>query len=52
MLLFIGYGYNLRDQWIEEMVFPLAEALGCQVAHGKTAYGDSLAPEVKTLLLN
>jgi hypothetical protein len=51
MQLFVGYGYNPRDQWIEDMVFPLAEALGCQVVHGKVTYGESLAPEIKSLLL-
>jgi hypothetical protein len=51
MRLFVGYGYNSRDHWIEEMVFPLVEALGCQVVHGKTTFGDVLAPEIKALLL-
>ena len=52
MQLFVGYGYNPRDQWIEELVFPLAEALGCQVVHGKANYGDNLSPEIKSLLLS
>jgi len=52
MYLFIGYGYNPRDQWIEELVFPLAEALGCQIVHGKATYGDLLAPEIKSSLLS
>jgi hypothetical protein len=51
MRLFIGYGYNPRDKWIEELVFPLADAMDCQVVHGKVTYGDSLAPEVRSLLL-
>jgi hypothetical protein len=50
MRLFVGYGYNPRDQWIEELVFPLAEALGCQIVHGKAMYGDNLAQEIKDLL--
>jgi hypothetical protein len=44
MRLFIGYGYNDRDKWIEELVFPLAEALGCEVVRGKVMYGETLAP--------
>lgn len=51
MRLFVGYGYNSRDKWIENLVFPLVEALGCQIVHGKTTFGDSLAPEIKSLLL-
>lgn len=51
MRLFVGYGYNSRDQWIEDLVFPLIEALGCQIVHGKSTFGDSLAPEIKSLLL-
>jgi hypothetical protein len=50
--LFIGYGYNPRDQWIEDLVFPLVEAFGCEVVHGKIMYGDTLAPQVKNTLLS
>lgn len=52
MRLFIAYGYNPRDQWIEDLVFPLAEALGCEVVHGKILFGETLAPEVKNSLLS
>jgi hypothetical protein len=51
MRLFVGYGYNSRDRWIEELVFPLVEAMGCQIVHGKATFGDTLAPEIKSLLL-
>jgi len=51
MRLFVGYGYNLRDQWVEAFVFPLLNALGCEVVHGKVMYGDSLAPEIKDTVL-
>jgi hypothetical protein len=48
--VFIGYGYNDRDKWIEEYVFPLVIAFGCEVAHGKVAYGGALPDEiVKTI---
>ena len=46
MRVFIGYGYNDRDKWIEEYVFPLVIAFGCEVAHGKVAYGGALPDEI------
>jgi hypothetical protein len=27
MKLFVGYGYNDRDQWIEEQVFPILQGM-------------------------
>ena len=46
MRIFLGYGYNDRDKWIEELVVPLVEAFGCEVAHGKAVYGGALSDEV------
>lgn len=46
MTIFVGYGYNERDQWIEDFVFPLLRALDCEVLHGKVVYGGSLSREV------
>jgi hypothetical protein len=51
MRIFVGYGYNDRDKWIEERVFPLLEALDCQPVHAKNVFGDSLSPKVKETLL-
>ena len=50
MRVFIGYGYNERDRWIEAYVIPLVEAFGCKVVHGKVAYGGALPPEVVDLI--
>jgi hypothetical protein len=47
MRVFVGYGYNNRDQWIEEQVFPVLECMGFTVVHGKDMHGKELAPEVK-----
>jgi hypothetical protein len=44
--IFIGYGYNDRDQWIEQYVFSLVTAFGCEVTHGKIAYGGALPNEI------
>jgi len=52
MRLFVGYGYHPHDKWVEDLVFPLAEALGCEVVHGKVLHGDALGPQVKELLLD
>jgi hypothetical protein len=46
MRIFVGYGYNERDKWIEDYVFPLLVALGCDVVHGKSVYGGALPDEV------
>ena len=46
MRVFIGYGYNDRDRWIEQYVFPLVTAFGCEVAHGKVVYGGALSAEI------
>ena len=29
--IFVGYGYNERDSWIERFVFPLVKAFGAEV---------------------
>jgi len=50
MRVFVGYGYNDRDRWIETYVIPLVEAFGCKVVHGKVAYGGALPPEVVDLI--
>jgi hypothetical protein len=46
MNIFVGYGYNDSDKWIEEYVFPLLVAMGCQVDHGKIVYGGLLPAEI------
>ena len=46
MKVFVGYGYNERDQWIEERVFPILRCVGFTVVHGKDMHGQQLQPEV------
>jgi len=46
MRIFVGYGYNERDKWIEDYVIPLLVAFGCEVVHGKAVYGGALPDEV------
>ena len=48
--VFVGYGYNARDVWIETYVIPLLKAFGCNVVHGEAVYGGVLADEVVRLI--
>jgi hypothetical protein len=41
MRIFIGYGYNERDKWVEDYAVPLVKAFECEVVHGKAVYGGS-----------
>ncbi len=45
--VFVGYGYNARDQWIEDQVFPILRALGLQVLDGKDMHGEILQDGVR-----
>jgi hypothetical protein len=45
--VFVGYGYNAWDQWIEDQVFPILKALGLEILHGKDMHGDVLQEGVK-----
>ncbi len=47
MKLFVGYGYNARDEWIEEWVFPLIRAFDFEIESGKGLEGLDLRDEVK-----
>jgi len=47
MKLFIGYGYNARDQWIEDWVFPLVRSLDFEVESGKPIEGEHLRDAVR-----
>jgi len=48
--VFVGYGYNTRDAWIETYIIPLLKAFGCAVVHGRAVYGGVLADEVVRLI--
>jgi hypothetical protein len=47
MRVFIGYGYNDRDEWIERDVFPILEAMNLEIVSGKEMHGDVLQEGVK-----
>ena len=48
--VFVGYGYNARDKWVETHVIPLVTAFGCAVAHGQAVYGGVLPNEILKLI--
>jgi len=45
--VFVGYGYNLRDHWIEDQVIPILKGLGLQILDGKDMHGEVLQEGVK-----
>lgn len=47
MRIFVGYGYNDRDRWIEDAVFSILRVLGFEILHGKDMHGEVLADGVK-----
>ncbi len=46
MKVFIGFGYNEEDKWIEQLVIPMVEALGCEVSTGEEMQGERLSEGV------
>ncbi len=34
MKVFVGFGYNDRDRWIEEQIFPVLGCMGFTVVDG------------------
>jgi hypothetical protein len=50
MKIFVGYGYNERDHWIEKLVFPLIVSFGAEVVSGKEVAGQLLGDAVCGLI--
>jgi hypothetical protein len=42
MKVFVGFGYNKKDKWINELVIPFISTLGCQVLTGEDMQGEAL----------
>jgi hypothetical protein len=47
MRIFIGYGYNKRDAWIEQHVLPILSAMAIETTDGKKLHGEVLQEGVK-----
>ena len=50
MRVFVGFGYNDQDSWIEEQVFPILRAMAFTVVDGRDMHGQILQPQVKSLI--
>jgi hypothetical protein len=48
MKVFVGFGYNDRDDWIQKQVFPILRGMGFTVVDGKDMHGQILQPEVRS----
>jgi hypothetical protein len=46
MTIFIGYGYNDRDKWVREMVYPIVRAFGAELVSGEVVHGQELTDGV------
>jgi len=47
MKIFVAYGYNDRDKWIKDLVFPIIEAFGAEVETGEITYDDTIPQSVE-----
>jgi hypothetical protein len=47
MRVFVGFGYNARDEWIERQVYPVLRGMGFTVVDGKGFHGMVLQPAVQ-----
>ena len=47
MKIFVGFGYNPRDSWVRELVFPIIEAFGDRVISGEEVYGEQITDAVR-----
>lgn len=51
MRIFVGYGFNDRDQWVKEFVFPIIEAFGDEVVTGEELHGELITEAVKNKII-
>ncbi|WP_428663054.1 hypothetical protein [Runella sp.] len=47
MKIFVAFGYNARDRWIRELVFPIIKAFGHEVISGEEIQGQILSEAVR-----
>jgi hypothetical protein len=47
MRIFVAYGYNDRDRWVPELVFPLIRAFGDEVVTGDDLQGERITDAVR-----
>ena len=47
MRIFLAFGYNERDSWIKDLVFPILEAFAAETVTGEDMQGDLITDEVR-----
>src|SRR5256885_8745423 len=47
MRVFVGFGFNPRDRWIRELVFPVISAFGMEVLDGMEVEGEVITDAVR-----
>jgi len=47
MRIFVGFGYNDRDKWVKDLVFPIVEAFGAEVVTGEDLQGQVISGGVE-----
>jgi hypothetical protein len=50
MRVFVAFGYNPRDRWIEEVMQPIIEAFGSEFVHGGGLAGQPITESVRALI--
>jgi hypothetical protein len=46
MKVFVGFGYNEKDKWINDLIIPFIKELGCEVVTGEEMQGEELTAGV------
>jgi hypothetical protein len=46
MKIFVAFGYNERDRWIPNLVFPIIKAFGDEVVSGEEVQGEQITDAV------
>jgi len=46
MKIFVAYGYNERDKWVPDLIFPIIKAFGDEVVTGEELQGEQITDAV------
>jgi hypothetical protein len=47
MRIFVGFGFNERDRWVKDLVFPLIKAFGAEGVSGEELQGEQITDAVR-----
>ena len=51
MKIFVGFGFQERDEWIKDLVFPIIKAFGDEIVTGEELQGDQITDAVRQKIL-